>query len=298
MTLYEYSGGGVTVMQQALADARDRPFDDILRDDVLTPIGMVRSSYEQPISAENDRNAARAHDGEGESRGSKWHVYPEMAAAGLWTTPSDLARFAIEVQKSAVGESNRVLSRATVQDMLSPVGVGSYAVGFSLAKVGEGWYFSHGGGNWGFRCNLMAHKVKGYGLAIMTNADQGGAVMAELGRRIQAAYEWDSMAQPAPRGYAPPVERAEIVVSTEILETYVGSYELSPEMTLVVTLEDGGLFVEPTGQGKFPIFAEAETEFFLRVVNAQLSFTKDGAGEVDGLILHQGGRNQPAPRVR
>ncbi len=122
--------------------------------------------------------------------------------------------------------------------------------------------------------------------------------MAELGRRIQAAYEWDSMAQPAPRGYAPPVERAEIVVSTEILETYVGSYELSPELTLVITLENGGLFVEPTGQGKFPIFAEAETEFFLRAENAQLSFTKDGAGEVDGLILHQGGRDQAARMVR
>lgn len=201
MTFYEYSGGGVTVMQQALTDARDRPLEDILSDDVLGPIGMTRSSYEQPLSAEHDRNAARAHGREGESRGAKWHVYPEMAAAGLWTTPSDLARFAIEVQKSAVGESNRVLSRATTQEMLSPVGVGSYAVGFSVAKVGEGWYFSHGGSNWGFQCNLMAHKVKGYGFAIMTNAAQGGAVLAELGRRIQAAYEWDSMAQPVQRGY-------------------------------------------------------------------------------------------------
>jgi len=298
MTFFEYSGGGVVVMQQALADARGRPFQDILRDDVLRPIGMTRSSYEQPISAEHDRNAARAHDGEGESRGSKWHVYPEMAAAGLWTTPSDLARFAIEVQKSAVGESNRVLSRATVQEMLSPVGVGDYAVGFGVAKVGEGWYFRHGGSNWGFQCNLMAHKVKGYGLVIMTNADRGGAVVAELGRRIQAAYEWDSMAQPVPRGYAPPVERTEIEVATEILETYAGAYELSPEMTLVVTLEDGGLFVEPTGQGKFPIFAETETEFFLRVEDAQLTFTKDSSGEVDGLVIHQGGRGQPARKVR
>ena len=122
--------------------------------------------------------------------------------------------------------------------------------------------------------------------------------MAELGRRIQAAYEWDSMAQPVPRGYAPPVERTEVEVGTEILETYVGAYELSPEMTIVVTLEDGGLFVEPTGQSKFPIFAEAETEFFLRVVNAQLTFTSDGSGEVDGLVLHQGGRDQPGRKVR
>ena len=187
-------------MQQALTDARGRPFVDILRDDVLAAIGMVNSSFEQPITPDWDRNAARAHDGRGRPRGAKWHVYPELAAAGLWTTPTDLARFAIEVQKSAIGGSNRVLSRPTVQEMLSPVGVGQFAVGFSISRVGEGWYFSHGGGNWGFRCTLIAHKIKGYGLAIMTNADQGGALANELSRRIQNAYEWDSVAEPVRRG--------------------------------------------------------------------------------------------------
>jgi CubicO group peptidase (beta-lactamase class C family) len=201
MTLMEYSGGGVTLMQQALSDARGRPFADVMGDTVLGPIGMTRSSYEQPISAEHDRNAARAHSRDGQSRGAKWHVYPEQAAAGLWTTPSDLARFAIEVQKSAVGKSNRVLSQTMANEMLSPVGVGDYAVGFAIAKMGQGWYFQHGGSNWGFRCTLLAHKAKGYGLVIMTNADQGSAVMSELSRRIQAAYEWDSLAAPAPRGY-------------------------------------------------------------------------------------------------
>lgn len=219
MTFMEYSGGGVTVMQQALTDARGRPFVDIMRDDVLTPIGMLNSSYEQPIAPERDRNTASAHDRQGRSRGSKWHVYPELAAAGLWTTATDLALFAIEVQKSAIGESNRVLSRATVQEMLSPVGVGPYAVGFAISRLGEGWYFSHGGSNWGFRCNLIAHKVKGYGLAIMTNADQGGALASELSRRIQLAYEWDSVADPVRRGTAP-VERTEVDVAEDMLETY------------------------------------------------------------------------------
>jgi len=203
MSLMEYSGGGVTLMQQALTDARKRPFDDIMRDTVLRPTGMNHSTYEQPIAPERDKNAARGHSRDGQSRGAKWHVYPEQAAAGLWTTPSDLARFAIEVQQSSLGTSNRVLSRTTVQEMLSPVGVGDYAVGFAIAKMGQGWYFQHGGSNWGFQCMLLAHRVKGYGLAIMTNADSGGAVMSELSRRIQAAYEWDSLAEPAPRGYKP-----------------------------------------------------------------------------------------------
>ena len=201
LTFYEYSGGGVTVMELALSDVRRRPFVDVLQEGVLAPIGMTRSSYAQPISPEHNQNAARAHDNNGESRGPKWHVYPEHAAAGLWTTPTDLARLIIEVQRSARGESNRVLSQSMIQEMLNPVGVGPFAVGFTVSKVGEGWYFSHGGSNWGFRALMLAHKVKGYGLVVMTNADQGSTVINEISRRIQYTYNWDSVASAVARGY-------------------------------------------------------------------------------------------------
>jgi CubicO group peptidase (beta-lactamase class C family) len=295
---FEYSGGGVTVMQQALADARGRAFEDVLQDDVLGPLGMTRSSFVQPLSAEHDRNAARAHDREGAAMGAKWHVYPEMAAAGLWTTPTDLARFAIEVQKSARGESNRVLDRATVREMLTPVGVGDFAVGFQLAKEGEGWYFQHGGSNWGFRGNVMAHTVKGYGFAIMTNADQGGALANEIGRRIQVAYEWDSMAAPVPRGYRPPVQRNEVEVPAEVLAEYVGTYPLNDELTLEFRIEEGRFMVEATGQGTFPVFAESDVDFFLKVAEVTFTFTRDDDGVVDGLIFHQGGQTLTATKVR
>ena len=198
---YKYSGGGVTVMQLALVDALGRPFPEILKDYVLLPIAMSRSAYEQPLSPERDQNAARAHNRAGEAmdEDTKWHVYPELEAAGLWTTPTDLAKFAIEVQKSLQNEANRVLSRAMTQEMVNPVGVGDFGVGFSVSKRGEGWYFGHGGSNWGFRCNLIAHKVKGYGVAIMTNGDNGGMVMRELEDRIERAYGWDSLDKPIPR---------------------------------------------------------------------------------------------------
>ena len=201
LTFFEYSGGGVTVMELALSDVRRRPFVDVLQEGVLAPIGMTRSSYAQPISPEHNQNAARAHDNNGESRGPKWHVYPEHAAAGLWTTPTDLARLIIEVQRSASGESNRVLSQSMIQEMLNPVGVGPFAVGFTVSKIGEGWYFSHGGSNWGFRALMLAHKVKGYGLVVMTNADQGSTVINEISRRIQYTYNWDSVASAVARGY-------------------------------------------------------------------------------------------------
>jgi CubicO group peptidase (beta-lactamase class C family) len=298
MSLMEYSGGGVTLMQQALSDARKKPFADIMRDDVLRPLGLTRSTFEQPLPESFDRNAARAHSNQGKAMGPKWHIYPEQAAAGLWTTPSDLARIAIEVQRASLGQSNRVLSRALVNEMLSPVGVGDYAVGFSISKIGQGWYFGHGGSNWGFRGTMLAHKVKGYGLVIMTNADQGGAVASELSRRIQRLYEWDSFAEPAPRGYRPPVERTEITVTESVLRSYVGEYQLSPQLSITITLEEGRLQAQPTGQSKATLFAEAPDKFFLRVTNAQLTFTKAPSGEVTGLILHQGGRDQPGRKVK
>jgi CubicO group peptidase (beta-lactamase class C family) len=203
MTGFEYSGGGVMIQQLALTDAIGKPFADLAREWVLDPIGMRNSTYEQPLPASREKQAARAHNRTGARMGDPWHVYPEQAAAGLWTTPTDLARFAIEVQLSLLGKSNKVLSSTTVREMVTPVGVGPFAVGFSIAKEGEGWYFSHGGSNWGFQCNLVAHRANGYGAVIMTNGDGGGALIGPLLRLIQQEHKWDALADPIPRRYGP-----------------------------------------------------------------------------------------------
>ena len=125
--------------------------------------------------------------------GAKWRVYPELAASGLWTTPTDLARFAIEIQLSVQGKSNKVLSPKMARDMITTVGVGPYACKLSIEKRGEGWYFSHGGANWGFRANMIAHLSKGYGAVIMTNADRRSILIEELLARVASAYHWDSL---------------------------------------------------------------------------------------------------------
>jgi CubicO group peptidase (beta-lactamase class C family) len=195
----KYSGGGVTMMQLALMDALGKPFPEIMQGLVLAPIGMTNSAYEQPLSPERDRHATRAHNGGGRAMDTKWHVYPELAAAGLWTTPTDLAKFAIEIQKTALGRSARVLNQSTVREMLTPVGVGDYAVGLAITKKGEGWYFAHGGSNWGFQCDLLAHRLKGYGVAIMTNSDSGRPVINAIEDRVAAAYGWDSLDKPVLR---------------------------------------------------------------------------------------------------
>ena len=202
-TGFEYSGGGVMIQQLALMDAIGKPFAQIAKEWVLDPIGMANSTYEQPLPAARHGQAARAHDGKGMRRGDPWHVYPEQAAAGLWTTATDLAKFAIEVQLATAGRSKKVLSPATAREMITPVGVGPYAVGFDVSKQGEGWYFAHGGSNWGFQCTLVAHRVKGYGLVIMTNGDNGGALMNQIRQLIQREYRWDALDQPIPRRYGP-----------------------------------------------------------------------------------------------
>ena len=97
---------------------------------------------------------------------------------------------------SLQGKSNKVLSPEMARLMVAPVGVGPFAVGLTIEKRGEGWYFSHGGSNWGFRGNVIAHVGKGYGVAIMTNGDRGSIVIDELIARFAAAYNWDSLDKP------------------------------------------------------------------------------------------------------
>ncbi len=190
---YKYSGGGVTIMQLALADLTGRPFADFLHDTVLSPLKMTSSSFAQPPPSAVAGQLARAHDGQGRVMDTAWHVYPEQAAAGLWTTPTDLARFIIEVQTAVRGPAGLVLSQASAREMTSPVGVGPYAVGLAVDMRGEGWYFSHGGSNWGFQADMVGHLRKGYGVAVMTNGDRGRALITEIEARVAAAYGWDTL---------------------------------------------------------------------------------------------------------
>ncbi|WP_243445715.1 serine hydrolase domain-containing protein [Polymorphobacter arshaanensis] len=196
LTASQYSGGAAQIEQLALTDATGMPFATIMQDWVLAPIGMTHSSFEQPLPPDMQRYTARAHGPDGKSMGPRWRVYPEQAAAGLWTTAADYALFMIEVQKTLAGRSTTVLDRATMQNMVTPVGVGPYAVGFEIVQEGQGWYFKHNGANWGFRSFAMAHVAKGYGVVIMANGDGGLPAASEIVDRVAAAYGWDMLDKP------------------------------------------------------------------------------------------------------
>ena len=173
-----------------------------MQEQVLGPLGMTDSTYEQPLRGNWEIRAAHAHDANGQPFDAPWHVYPEQAAAGLWTTPTDLAKFAIEIQLSMLGRSNKILNQKYTEEMVSPAGVGPFGEGFEVAQHGQGWYFSHTGSNWGFQCALIAHRVKGYGVVIMTNGDNGGDLADEIIARVAMAYHWDSLDKPIQIGRA------------------------------------------------------------------------------------------------
>ena len=196
---YKYSGGGVTIMQLALAELVGQPFAALMQATVLGPLQMASSSFEQPPPPDVVAQLSRAHDSQGRAMNAAWHVYPEQAAAGLWTTATDLARFIIEVQTAVRGPAGNVLSQASAKEMIAPVGVGPYGVGLAVEQRGEGWYFSHGGSNWGFQADIVGHVRKGYGVAIMTNGDRGRALINEIEARVAAAYNWDSLDKPLVR---------------------------------------------------------------------------------------------------
>jgi CubicO group peptidase (beta-lactamase class C family) len=195
---FKYSGGGAMTEQLALTDAVGKPFAQIAREWIFDPIGMTGSTFEQPLPLASQAQAARAHDRNGARMGDPWHVFAEQAAGGLWTTATDLARFALEVQLSLIGKSNRVLSKAMTQEMIIPAGIGPYAMGFEIVKQGEGWYFMHTGHNWGFQAVLIGHLSKGYGAVIMTNADSGDVLIRQVLQLIQQEYKWDALDAPLP----------------------------------------------------------------------------------------------------
>jgi CubicO group peptidase (beta-lactamase class C family) len=187
-TKERYSGGGVTIEQQVMIDVTARPFPGLMKETVLDKIGMSDSSYEQPLPAAWATRTATGTYRDGKAVHGKWHVYPEMAAAGLWTTPTDLAKFAIEIALSKRGQSNKVLSQQTTAEMLTPV-LEEAGLGFFVSKDRPG-EFGHNGADEGFQALLVMNADTGQGAAIMANSDNGILVASELLRGIAKEYGW------------------------------------------------------------------------------------------------------------
>lgn len=193
-TRMNYSGGGVTIEQQLMIDVTGEPFPKFMQDTVLTKIGMTNSTYEQPLPADRAMHTATGTLANGEAVAGRWHVYPEMAAAGLWTTPTDLAKVAIEIALSKQGKANHVLSQKMVREMLSlqtpddgtdP----TVGLGFFLNKNNPG-EFGHGGADEGFQAQLTMLADSGDGIAMMGNSDFFFALAPYVVETVARGYGW------------------------------------------------------------------------------------------------------------
>ncbi len=186
---FQYSGGGYCVLQQLLIDTTGEPFPQLMQELVLAPLEMTNSTYEQPLPDALKRQAAVGHRPKRAPISGGWHVYPEMAAAGLWTTPENLTRVAIDVAKSHAGRGGKLLSPEMARQMCTLENRVN-GLGFALRGAGQTLCFQHGGSNEGFRCVLMMYPASGQGIVVMTNSDHGGKLLTEVANAAAKAYGW------------------------------------------------------------------------------------------------------------
>ena len=211
-TKWRYSGGATLIEQQLMLDTMGKPFPELMRELVFDKLTMNDSTYEQPLPAARAGAAASGTYRNGRVVGGKWHVYPEMAAGGLWTTPTDLAALAIEIALSKQGKSNRLLSQAMTREMLKPqiertreLALGNdqhpdaMGLGFFLGDKTRPDLFGHIGDDAGFEAMLMMFADSGRGVAIMSNSENGILVGDYLTEKIAKEFGW--------QGYVPPKRR-------------------------------------------------------------------------------------------
>lgn len=281
-----YSGGGYCVVQQLMEDVAGAPFADLMRELVLAPAGMARSTYAQPLPQERWSEAASAHLDDGSAVPGGWHVYPELAPAGLWTTPRDLARFALAVLRALRGGEGALLSAALAREMLTVQGEGPAGLGPMVAGDGDAGSFSHGGSNAGFKCTLRTLRDGRLGYAVMTNGD-GGAGLTGLGGAIEREYGV-AMAVPG----APP---SGILGPTP--EAYAGEYEVRPGYRLHVAVEDGEAVLLAPGQAPLPLQRLAKGRYAVPRVQTEVTFVDEQDGVPAGIVLRQNERDTPAKRL-
>ncbi|HVJ62266.1 MAG TPA: serine hydrolase domain-containing protein [Tahibacter sp.] len=288
-TVWRYSGGGFSVIQLMMAEASQQPFDRYMQTAVLDPLGMTDSTFAQALPPQWRERAATAHDGEGRALAGRFHVYPESAAAGLWTTPSDLARVVIDVQQAHAGKSNKILSRDMTATMLTR-GLGEYGLGFFVEKLKDTTSFSHSGGNDGFKTQLYGYTQIGKGVVVMTNGDNGAALIDEVMVSVAAEYGWPEFQV---------VEKTAIAADAAVNASVAGDYRLAGKPAHVVAEGDRLYFQsELFGAKRMELFLESRHAFFMTAQDMSVRFEQGGNGEIAGFSLVRGSNTYPATRTK
>jgi len=279
---YEYSGGGITISQLIVMDITGQPYDKYMYDNVLKPLGMTSSTYQQPPVDKKPELIAAAYYPDGKEVPGKYHIYPEQAAAGLWTNPTDLCKYIIETQLAYAGRSHKVLNQQMTSLRLTPYIDKSAALGVFIDDYPDGTkYFEHGGVDEGFISQYYGSLEGGDGVVVMVNTANGGNLIPEIVNSVAKVYGFKDL------NHSKVIKT--VTVADTILQSYTGQYELAPKFIITITKDGNNLFGQATGQGKLQIFPETQSKFFLKEVEAEVEFIKDDKGQITKLVLYQNG---------
>lgn len=286
---WRYSGGGYTVLQQLMIDRTGAPFAEWVRQSVFEPLAMRSSTLDQPLPSAWADRAAAGHDEKGQMIEGRWRTLPELAAAGLWTTPSDLARFLLAVDASRQGTPKAILTRESVAQMLTRQ-LGDYGLGFELSGTPEVVTFGHGGANIGYR-NLMRFYVgRGEGAVVMTNGDRGDSLIPELMRAIAHEYGWPDLQTRA---------AATVALTEQQLETFVGRY-VDNDTTVTITRDGDVLRMAISTWGDEPreLHSIGPDLFVMREAGWKFRFERDASGRVAAMQAETGRETLTARKVQ
>ena len=266
---YHYSGAGYEVVQLLINDLTGSRFEDVVQEKVLQPLEMADSTYDPTSGPPHD--LAIGYTGEGKPIEGGHYVYPELAAAGLWTTAADFARFGAELQRAREGRSTRVLSRDTVTEMLSEQMKPS-GLGFELHDGAAKW-FLHTGMNLGFQ-SLALFNDRGDGVVVMTNSDTGMILAREVVATIARAYGWNDYY---------PQERPSVSITAEELKEYAGSYSAGRFGTIVVQARNDRLLIGTESRPSIEFFPESDLMFFPETPGYKARFRRNFLGRVNAI---------------
>ena len=287
---WRYSGGGYTVMQQLMVDVTGADFPEFMKKSLLLPLGMKNSTYQQPLSPELAKLTATGHYNTRSIVEGRWHIYPEMAAAGLWTTPSDLAWFAISIQNAYAGKSGSILSQSMTRQMLTDQknrdGLGVFLQGDSTTLR-----FGHNGRDEGFDALLTASVDKGQGIVIMINTNDNSHMMGRIVDFIADYYHWD--------GFPVKIKPAAINVDSQTLMAFEGRYELFNNRIVTFQAEKQRLFTIEDGFVDEEFVPVAANKFTSTDRNVSVIFNPDANGNVTGFTLQDNdqGYERKVPRI-
>lgn len=274
-----YSGGGTTIEQLVMQDVTGRPFAAYMHNEVLAPLGMKRSTYAQPLPRERWSDAAIGYRHGGVLVDGRWHAYPEQAAAGLWTTPADLARMLIGV-RDLVTRGGRYLPDSLTRQILIPQAGGPVGIGFFVAGAGDSLRFGHGGANEGYRAQVWMYTKSGDGAVVMTNSDGGQALANEILNTIADAYGW-------PGYLSPPI--TPVVLSEEMARSFTGEFQAAgiPPVNIIRDGED--LIFTLLGDRPMQMIPTSDSTFVLPQANATIRFP-GAPTRTDSMLVTLGAR--------